>query len=213
MPFPGMPHTVFVLVNPTERSKGLITISEIQIYVYEATKHHHASSLTSHTQNETTSSLLISAATLSTAASTPPFQCNHNQVLSPVEGAAEFLDSLDIPYNPGPAGGEEGGETGYIDVEAGKILEKPELKDSNATAQALLTYIEQLSSYPDLENGFWLPDPVPEDLLFSFTEYARKYGMERAVGPLSIGMGDFWSLPVLYAVKHYGRHIFRNKFL
>ncbi|OJJ83955.1 uncharacterized protein ASPGLDRAFT_66905 [Aspergillus glaucus CBS 516.65] len=131
-----------------------------------------------------------------------------------VPGAAEFLDALGIPYTrSGTRGGDRGGGSGYIDIQNGRILDGPSEEEGNETAKAIRVYREILGRYPELEEGFLLPEPVPEDLVLPFTELARKYGIERAVLPLSTGMGDLDSVPTLYVMKHYGTHVYRNRFL
>ncbi|EYE94960.1 uncharacterized protein EURHEDRAFT_456600 [Aspergillus ruber CBS 135680] len=131
-----------------------------------------------------------------------------------VPGAAEFLEALGIPYTRSGTGGKNGGGgSGYIDIQNGRILDGPSEEEGNETARAIQVYRELLSQYPDLENGFSFSEPVPEDLVLSFTEFARKYGIERAVLPLSTGMGNLDSVPTLYVMKHYGAHVYRNRFL
>lgn len=86
-------------------------------------------------------------------------------------------------------------------------------EEEEEAGRAIQVYRELLAQYPELENGFMLADPVPEDLMLPFTEFARKYGIECAVLPLSTGMGDLDSVPTLYVMKHYGAHVYRNRFL
>ncbi|KAI1760824.1 FAD/NAD(P)-binding domain-containing protein [Hypoxylon sp. FL1150] len=38
-------------------------------------------------------------------------------------------------------------------------------------------YLAELAKYPFLENGLELPDPVPEDLLLTWSEYMRKFNI------------------------------------
>lgn len=121
--------------------------------------------------------------------------------------ATEFLNYLGVPFVPGNVGGQP--ET-YFDFKTGKIIPRP---NRDAEVQALRAYQEQLARYPYLEDGFYLPDPVPEDLSLPFGEFFRKYGIEHAVADLSLGMGDILRLPSIYVMKHYGLHLYRNGFL
>ena len=121
--------------------------------------------------------------------------------------ATELLSYLGIPYVPGTYGDQS---LTYFDFNAGKILQSP---NSDALSQALHTYQEQLTCYPYLEHGFYLPDPVPEDLLLPFGDFARKYKVEQTAASFAVAMGDILSLPSIYIMKHYGLHVLRNKFL
>ncbi|KAL2802930.1 hypothetical protein BJX63DRAFT_440481 [Aspergillus granulosus] len=59
----------------------------------------------------------------------------------------------------------------YADFDEGTLL--------NLTAGTLgQDYINELNKYPYLENGFELPDPVPEDLLLPWVEYIDKYNLD-----------------------------------
>ncbi|KAL5042442.1 hypothetical protein BDW71DRAFT_146693 [Aspergillus fruticulosus] len=59
----------------------------------------------------------------------------------------------------------------YADFEEGMLL--------NLTAGTLgPDYIDELNKYPYLDNGFELPDPVPEDLLLPWFEYIDKYNLD-----------------------------------
>lgn len=127
-----------------------------------------------------------------------------------VPGAAEFLEYLEIPYTRSGTGGEG---SGYIDIQNGRILDGPSEEEGNETVRAIQVYRELLGRYPELEEGFLLPEPVPDDLVLPFTDFASKYGIERAVLPLSTGMGDLSTVPTLYVMKHYGAHVYRNQFL
>ncbi|KAL7626109.1 hypothetical protein AAE478_002879 [Parahypoxylon ruwenzoriense] len=59
----------------------------------------------------------------------------------------------------------------YIDFTDGSPVENysvPALKDD---------YIQELHKYPYLESGIELPDPVPEDLLLSWSDYIKKFNL------------------------------------
>ena len=94
--------------------------------------------------------------------------------------------------------------TEYVDFRTGKIASgysAPNFSD------ALATYITQIAKYPDLENGFYLSDPVPTDLLLSFGKFAKKYAIEPALDFLfdfAQGLGDLLHQPTLYVFKNLG---------
>lgn len=81
-------------------------------------------------------------------------------------------------------------------------------------SDGIAAYVAQLSKYPDLEAGFFLSDPVPEELLLPFADYVEKYP---ALKPLvynlfrvAQGLGDFLRLPTLYIFKNWGLDVIRN---
>ena len=59
----------------------------------------------------------------------------------------------------------------------GKAVIAPEFK-SDQVAAALEKYTRIVSQWPDLDNGLFLPEPVPEDLTMSFGAFARKHELE-----------------------------------
>ncbi|KAE8340788.1 hypothetical protein BDV24DRAFT_151679 [Aspergillus arachidicola] len=122
--------------------------------------------------------------------------------------AVQLFEYLRVPYVRGTANSRQSAT--YFDFNTGGNVYK---KNENISAEALETYREQLARYPYLEDGFFLPDPIPEDLLLPFGDFARNFGMEHGVSELSVGMGDVLNLPTIYVMKHYGSAIFQNEFL
>ncbi|KAL1793545.1 hypothetical protein ACET3X_008527 [Alternaria dauci] len=64
-----------------------------------------------------------------------------------------------------------------------------------------------LAQYPELNNGLFLPDPVPEDLTMPFGDFAIKYGIEAIVQTMfstNQGTGDILSMPVLEQARVNG---------
>jgi hypothetical protein len=45
----------------------------------------------------------------------------------------------------------------------------------------LAKYTAVLQQYPKLDEGMFLPSPVPDDLVLPFGDFAKKYGIEDAV--------------------------------
>ncbi|KAF8855282.1 amine oxidase, flavin-containing superfamily, partial [Acephala macrosclerotiorum] len=72
---------------------------------------------------------------------------------------------------------------------------------------ALGAYAQQVAKYPYLDYGFDLPDPVPEDLLLTFIDFAKKYNLS-ALMPFAWtftqGVGDQRKTPALYFLKSFG---------
>ena len=86
----------------------------------------------------------------------------------------DFAARLGVSMAPPPPEGT----TLSIDFTAGKAQPDPEA-DPGIPA-ALGTYINILNTtYPYLNNGFFLPDPVPEDLSLPFGDFAKKYDLAR----------------------------------
>jgi hypothetical protein len=68
------------------------------------------------------------------------------------------------------------------------------------TAAAFAKYAQFLAKYPRLNDGIFLPDPVPDDLVMPFGKFAKKYGIEAAVPTMfkyNAGIGDILTIPML----------------
>jgi hypothetical protein len=78
----------------------------------------------------------------------------------------------------------------------------------------LVAYATHLAQYAQLELGFFLPDPVPEDLLLPFGEFVAKYpDIDDAVSTIfrfGQGLGDFLAQPTLYVFKNFGLDIIQD---
>lgn len=79
---------------------------------------------------------------------------------------------------------------------------------------ALFAYSQQLSQYPDLENGYYLSTPVPEDLLLPFQQFIAKYpdvgNATLTISQFSQGLGDFLNQPTLYVFKSVGLDVLQS---
>lgn len=87
--------------------------------------------------------------------------------------ARNYFEQLGVEYGP-YVGYFPNGSTKYIDYTTGDELSAP--APGNATAAAQI-YLEQMQSYGDLFTapGYFLPDPIPEDLLLPWGEWLEKY--------------------------------------
>ncbi|KAJ5082084.1 beta-cyclopiazonate dehydrogenase [Penicillium argentinense] len=76
---------------------------------------------------------------------------------------------------------------------------------------ALRAYIQQLSQYPSLDEGYFLPDPVPEDLLLPFQKFVAKYpdigNLTYTISQFGQGLGDILNQPTLYIFKIFGFNV------
>ncbi|KAF2123012.1 amine oxidase, flavin-containing superfamily [Lophiotrema nucula] len=76
-----------------------------------------------------------------------------------------------------------------------------------ATSVAIAKYAEQLQKYPRLNDGMFLPDPVPEDLVLPFGEFVKKYGVEDALVTMfnyNPGLGDILTVPTVENMRVWG---------
>ncbi|KAI8941053.1 hypothetical protein NX059_002296 [Plenodomus lindquistii] len=91
-----------------------------------------------------------------------------------------------------------------VDFRTGQILQGLPAANQTATAAALQRYAAVLQKYPQLDAGFYLPDPVPEDLYMPFGQFVQKYDIGAAV-PLIFGIGsafsDILELPTLQQIR------------
>ena len=70
---------------------------------------------------------------------------------------------------------------------------------------ALETYVNILTTkYSYLQAGLFLPDPVPEELLAPFGDFANKYGIGPAMQLFNLALendGNIWEVPAVQAIK------------
>ncbi|KAF9888827.1 hypothetical protein FE257_008196 [Aspergillus nanangensis] len=73
-----------------------------------------------------------------------------------------------------------------------------------AQKAAMAIYRAKMEEYPFLKLGFYLPDPVPKDLLLPFEEFVKKHDMAsvlHSMGGLNF-LGDWLRQPTLYVMKY-----------
>lgn len=74
-----------------------------------------------------------------------------------------------------------------------------------ATFAALERWAEIVQrEFPFLGEGYYLPDPLPEELLMPFIEFVKKNQLQDMLNvafQVAQGFGDFLNLPTLYAAK------------
>ena len=93
----------------------------------------------------------------------------------------------------------------YADFTSGTRL-------SNFTPQTNFgaAYIAQLQKYPYLNNGFHLPDPLPEDLLLTWGEYIEKYNLQSSAFLVSTeleGSGEPLDVLALYVFNSINSYL------
>ncbi|KJZ70934.1 hypothetical protein HIM_09685 [Hirsutella minnesotensis 3608] len=114
-----------------------------------------------------------------------------------------YFERLDIPYEQDSSFSS----TTYINLENGQRVDN--YTSPNPTA-ALAKYASILSRWPFLDEGFELPDPVPEDLFQPFGDFVQKHGIEDAVEIIysfAQGLGDVLRQPTLYVLKSFGSQV------
>ncbi|KAF4772724.1 flavin-containing superfamily Amine oxidase [Colletotrichum scovillei] len=82
-----------------------------------------------------------------------------------------------------------------------------------AAAQAYSTNV--LAKYPWIDQGFLVPDPVPEELTLPFRELAQKYNFSAllaVIAQFNWWTGDISTIPALYGIKGLGPGLLRSLF-
>ncbi|KAF2447901.1 amine oxidase, flavin-containing superfamily [Karstenula rhodostoma CBS 690.94] len=78
------------------------------------------------------------------------------------------------------------------------------------TAAAFANYTQFLSKYPRLNDGMFLPSPVPDDLVLPFGKFAKKYGIEAALPTMynyNPGLGDILTVPMIENQRVWGQSL------
>lgn len=129
----------------------------------------------------------------------------HNQ-----QFVKDFFDRLNVSWTIA--------DPNFITSVTPQFLDPKTAKPVNYTppdpTAALQAYAQQLSQYPDVELGFFLPDPVPEDLLLPFGQFIEKYpdiaNATFIICSYGQGLGDELKQPTLYVFKNFGTDIIRD---
>jgi hypothetical protein len=96
------------------------------------------------------------------------------------------------------------GMTQNVDFRTGQVLNGLPAGNQTAMAGALQRYAAVLQKYPQLEGGFYLPDPVPEDLYMPFGQFVQKYDIVDAVQfifGITSAFGDVLELPTMQIIR------------
>jgi hypothetical protein len=92
------------------------------------------------------------------------------------------------------------GPSQNVDFRTGQVLNGLPAANQTAMAGALQRYAAVLQNYPQLEAGFYLPEPVPEDLYMPFGQFVQKYDIADAVQfifGITSAFGDILELSTL----------------
>ncbi|KAI9053327.1 hypothetical protein LZ554_002288 [Drepanopeziza brunnea f. sp. 'monogermtubi'] len=85
-----------------------------------------------------------------------------------------------------------------------------------AIAAAVQSYTTNiLAVYPWIDEGYFIPDPVPADLLLPFAELAKKYAFEPLlpiIAQFNWYAGDIATIPAIYGIKAFGPGLVQSFF-
>jgi Flavin containing amine oxidoreductase len=120
-----------------------------------------------------------------------------------------YFGRLDVPLVSVPLGG--GGVTTYVDFRTGELVPSYAPPSDAAFGAALGEYLGLLEgTFPYLDSGFNLPNPVPEDLLAPFATFVQKYGLGALVDNAYLfaeGVGNLLDDPALYILKNFSLNV------
>ncbi len=91
----------------------------------------------------------------------------------------------------------------YADFTSGLLVR-------NFTPAALGTdYVAQLDRYPYLDNGFLLPNDLPQDLFLPWKEYIQKYSLQDSAWATTVARpappGDLLEIPAIYVFNSFNQ--------
>lgn len=116
--------------------------------------------------------------------------------------ARDYFSHLGVEVGP-YVGYFPNGSTKYLDFTNGDLLPAPAKGDIPAAQQE---YLKQMQSYGDLFStpGYFLPDPIPEDLLLPWGEWLQKYNLSAmAYEVFYVQAGNALELLTLNIMKYY----------
>jgi hypothetical protein len=121
------------------------------------------------------------------------------QVWHNISTVREYFQRFDVPLTTLSFGGNSGPD---YDLRTGKKLNINHPSQEEVGA-ALSKYAAFLSQYPEFDLG----RPIPKDLLITFGDFVKKYGIEAVVQTFFVtnqGAGDLLSLPVVEIARVVG---------
>lgn len=115
----------------------------------------------------------------------------------------EYFDRLGVPLTTAPAYATSGFGAVNADFALG-VAAPPANLSLQAIAPALQRYGEYLAAnFSTVYPGFFLPDPVPEDMLLSYGDFMTKYGLGPLVNLINLFIqpAEAWREPALFPLK------------
>ena len=104
------------------------------------------------------------------------------------------------------------GPPDYVDLASGTTTAFTP-PDQDAVSAALQRYAAEIWKYPDLQAGFHLSYPVPEDLLLPFGQFVRKYSLEALVPTVFAicqGYSPLLEISTLYIIKYFNMDLLNS---
>ncbi|GAB7349562.1 hypothetical protein MBLNU459_g0257t1 [Dothideomycetes sp. NU459] len=93
------------------------------------------------------------------------------------------------------------------DLRSGKQVNRSSTPSTEEETGAFAAYLAQLSRYPELSNGTFLPSPVPEDLYLPFGKFLEKYNLQAALPSMynfNWGVGNILANPTVEQMRYWG---------
>lgn len=118
----------------------------------------------------------------------------------------DYFKRFDVPLILLGSDAVPNSRTSNYDLRTGKLVNVTDPPQEEVAA-AFAKYAEQLSKYPKLNDGLFLPDPVPEDLVLPFGDFVKKYGLEAALPSIynyNPGLGDVLTGPTIEQIRVFG---------
>ncbi|EUC42196.1 hypothetical protein COCMIDRAFT_104202 [Bipolaris oryzae ATCC 44560] len=116
----------------------------------------------------------------------------------------DYLTRLDIPLAPISFSSTTNLD---YDLRTGKPVNRTYNPTQEEFAAGFAGYSAQLAKYPQLNDGTYLPYPVPEDLTMPFGKFLEKYNLTGALMQMynfNWGTGDFLSNPTVEQMRYWG---------
>lgn len=119
--------------------------------------------------------------------------------------ARSYFARYSVDFAPLPAVDDPAHPIRFYDLTTGEHVEgfAPPGPEAAFTAlQRRADYVEQ--HFPFLEDGYYLPDPVPEELLMPVIDFIKRHQLQDVLNiafQVAQGFGDFLHAPTLYAAK------------
>lgn len=128
--------------------------------------------------------------------------------LEQISTACKYLTSerFDIPLTTYGSNAESSTVAAQYDFRTGEKV-NIDFPSANETAAAFAAYVQFLKQYPELDDGMFLPKPVPEDLTMPLGEFAKKYNCTAILNTafeLDPALGNFTTAPTVERIKVLG---------
>ena len=115
----------------------------------------------------------------------------------------DYFGRFNIPIELVTPGASQTGFSSNYDFRTGQEVTGLPAPNATATQEALARYAAAISQYPYLARGYFLPNPVPEELYQPFGKFIEKYELEAAVGLFYAfpgNIGNILEIPALYMI-------------